>query len=302
MRAWSPILLLALVAPFAAAQDPAAPTRPRALIERSRIDFPAHAGPLTMIRSEVLDPVTSGLSIAYALAGHPNATISVFVYPAGRQDPKAATDGAMAEIEQALEYMAAQGEYTKLALGPVEPFAVTLPADEDAPEDLSVEAPAPADPTVAPVRPEAKDAGPEALMLQLLAESGLHARELAGARRQVAFTYEGVARQSLAYSFFRHLYLVKVRASDAADGDDSAAFAAAVDAAVRAVVPAIEVTNEGGCGDVVVDAEGDGAEDLMRGIVRVQAENCVGKLDDGGPGEGFRREVLVIPAEAWAGQ
>jgi hypothetical protein len=295
------LLALALAAPALAADAPA--KAPAAFIERSLVEVPKAVGDLTLTDAHTYpDRAEDGVGMNFAIAGHPEVRFDVFAYPAGRQPPAEALDAAMTEIEASILELGRQGTYRDIQFAAVAPFAVTLPPAPRRPADATDEPADDAEAAPDPKTDKAEDPAKAAALGELLDAVGVNARPLEGRRRALTFVLRDAARQSIAYVFYRRLFYVKVRATAARDALAPEAFAQVVDAAVGAVVPAIEVTNVGACGAATIHAGGKPdafAQELMAELTRLEREGCSTEVPDTPLPAGHERLTLVFPADAW---
>ena len=198
----------------------------------------------------------------------------------------------MGEVESAIrDYQA----YTKVEFGSAVEFSVR------APEYGTFDSGKTVTPSSA-----ATDAEPAQLVRALTPPTAT-----AGQKRSISFDVQdrGPSR-SLAYVFYRNLFLFKVRATVLAAEMSEADFNAMVDLAVQTLLPAIEVDNFGTCGNITValpektagkqaDA-GDGALQIATGMGRVRRESCAAsEAADPTLRANYARETIVYPAGTW---
>jgi hypothetical protein len=272
----------------------------RPLIERTVIAYPKAIGAYTL-DSANFDPknFSSGLALRYAAADAP-LRLDVYVYPLGRGDREEALAAGMSEIEGAIRELEQKGTYQDVHFGAITEYSV--PWSDAAPVPAAgVEA---ADSDAADKDDEAANA-----ILALIGETGPPAT-VSGRRRGLQLVNDGEPLQSLAYLFYRQLYLVKVRASAPLAAGSQPAFEAAVDRAVTTLVPALRIANDGGCGDSQINVPSDGTEKqqsdaLLRGLgetmARLEREGC-GDFDEATLPAGYATQEIRFPADAWKSQ
>ena len=272
----------------------------RPLIERTVIAYPKAIGAYTLDAANY-DPanVSSGLWLRYAVADAP-LRLDVYVYPLGRGDRDQALATGMTEIEEAIRGFERRGDYREVHFGAITGFSV--PWTDAAPVPAAAVEAADSDPAQ-------KDDEAANAILALVGETGPPAT-VSGRRRGLQLVHDGEPLQSLAYLFYRQLYLVKVRASAPLAAGSQPAFEAAVDRAVTTLVPALRIANDGGCGDSQINVPSDGtgkqqSDALLRGLgetmARLEREGC-GDFDKATLPAGYATQEIRFPADAWKSQ
>lgn len=290
--------LLSVALPAVSA-DPA----PAQFLDSSVISFPGVVGDYTL--GDVLyDPAAWqwGATSKWAVNGAPAALLlSVFVYPLGRMDEQAAVTRQLDDIEQQLQAAVAQGTYSDVVAGERAPFEVVRPASALARDDGEEERDIDVVPKPALAIEPADGTDP---FLAALAEVGASTTSR-GQRQSYTFKLRGTPVRSLGYVFYRHLFAFKVRVTAPEDSMDQATFEALADTAARNLVPRIQVVNYGQCGEITIapteGKTGDGAVALIRGVARVQAENCASSpaAAPHKPARGVRQVEIVYPEGTW---
>jgi hypothetical protein len=285
-------------------------------VDKTYVSLPKTVGDYSLLHS-AFDPeqLAAGVSSTYALEGAPEQfTISLFVYPQGRSDVKAAVEAQIAEVEQAIRE---QGQYTKVEAGPRTAFVIAAPAPTALPnqrngrEQRVLSGP--------PVKVSAEaidndydndnDKDNEPTLEQLLQDSKapLHS---AGRHQNFTYAYQGANVRSAGLVFHRNLYNLKLRISAPADVVNAARFGALVEATARALVPKVDIRNFGLCGQMLVQTQESGdktrdalalARQMLREQGRVARENCA---ESEGPtadpvDEGYERTEIVYPPGIW---
>jgi hypothetical protein len=125
-----------------------------------------------------------------------------------------------------------------------------------------------------------------------------------GLRMPITLTRDGEPAQSVAYLFYRHMYLHKGRVSTGMHVSPDA-FARLANHAMAQIVPRVLVRNTGGClhHDVVIDSDalaapGDEgpqglAAKLAASAVQAESEGCTDPLDTSVP-DGYRAIELDV--------
>ncbi|MBB4756649.1 hypothetical protein FHT12_000419 [Xanthomonas campestris] len=245
------------VAPGALSAAPdEAPASSRAYIETSYLAAPRSVGPFTLARSSY-NPAAkvSGAAFHYTMAEHPELNIDVFVYPAGQRDQAEAIEYGMVAFRKDLAAARAQGSYSRLDELDQSRFVLT---SDDAPKNI------PANAVDAKVIAAIADA--ERIVGEKL-------------RLSVDLASSGMPLLSNGYLFYKQLYYIKVRVSAAQQATAQTTFDALADQAARALVPAIQVSNIGGCADqtIYLDAKAapeQGAVEMARQLKTHMGFNC----------------------------
>ncbi len=292
-------LLLSL--PLAATAKKEKTAAPKQFIDRSVVVYPTSAPGLSFVdRSYSAENWPSGVGLHYRIDDAPEIRFDVFVYPTGRSPEAAAVEQSMAEVKAAIEDAAQKNTYTSVVFGESVDFPIATMKDaaESESEATSV---VPTPNATTPVTAKAGDSSSlDARVLALFAEHPFAGRKLA-----IGFDLDGKPRQSLAYTFYKQLFLFKIRITADTALMNPVQFNALADAAARALIPAITVHNEGQCGNIVIatDAKSKDADDaayqLMSGMVQVKKENCAASLGPNLVPAGSDSETIVYPDATW---
>ena len=280
-------VLLSLISLPAAADGKEKAAAARAYIETSYLLAPRQVGDFTLEGSS-FDPAqkSAGAGFRYALADHQETRIDIYVYPAGRRSPDEALDIGMKELRGGLEQAAAQGTYTQLreldetafALAPG-PTAGKTPANDF-----------------------------DAQVINAIAE----AEQVTGRKLQMQMNLQprDMPMHSNGYLFYKQLYYFKIRASAARERITQDDFNALTDRAARALIPALQVANVGGCADATIVLPADappeqGALALIRQTSVHKGYNCHRSAEEAGvTARRAASAVIEIPftAEEWKSQ
>lgn len=286
------LILLVLLLPGslpAAPQDAARQAQARPYVETSYLIAPRRVGDFVLHDASYDEGRKySGAGFRYAVEGHQETRIDVYVYPAGRMPRASALTSGMAGFRADLGRAVDAGTYADLVLGDEQEFALV----EDAP-------------VAGPDTPG--DGNGEALEAILaIAASG---NRPSGRKLPMTMTLQphGWPMQSAGYLFYRQLYYFKVRASAAVERITPADFDVLVDRAARTLVPAIEVANVGACAGSVIHVAADASpEEVARELVMQATEhqgyNCHETAEAAGVGrKSAEAEVVEIAyrAEEW---
>lgn len=279
-------LLIATPAPAPASATPAAPAR--AYVESSYVIAPRQVGDFTLVRSSFdAGNRLAGVTLLYQRKDHPEATINLYVYAAGRLDPATAVPEGMQAFEEGMKQAVRNGTYSsQRALAPASDFPLT---GADAPRATSAR-------------------GVDAALLDAIAK----ADEVPGQklRLEVHRANSDAALRSNAYLFYTQLHYVKVRISAWEPDIEADAFDALADQAARALVPAVRVANVGGCASATIYVDPKAPQDQMAAMLtgqlrRQQGFNCHASASAAGI-EDHRdtADVVEIPyyADDWASQ
>lgn len=286
----------------------AAPLTAKQFIDRTYISLPESVGDYSLARVGY-DPgqFAAGVSGAYALKGAPEPfTITLFVYPQGRSEEKAAVEAQIAEVEDAIRQ---QQDYTKIEAGPRTVFVVDAPKPSALPNEKNGRKQRIL--TLQPVKVAAEaatdDDGPS--LVELLKEASPPLQST-GLRQGFSFDHKGDSVRSAGFVFYRNLYNIKLRISAPSSAMDQAAFDKLADATARALVPKVDIRNFGQCGQMLVGTQDSGdkardarvfARNMLREQGRVERENCA---DSEGPtpdpvDAGYDRREIVYPEGIW---
>lgn len=310
------IVLALLLSPALSAKEPKDAPAVQ-FIDQTWVDVPKQAGPFALLGTRYdAENVAYGVATHWRPEGAPESlTLDVFVYPLGEADEAAAAARSMDEVDGGIAEYAKRGVYAKVQSGPRTPFTIVRPAaalddekkDKQAPFD-----PMPREDLVA--EPSDQAAGDP--MMQALAET-MRTTNNHGLRESFTLEVQGTPQRSAAFTFYRNLYLFKLRISVPAADMAQEDFDRVADDAARHIVPRIRVMNFGTCGNLTISVPPDGekrkqskaekdreasegAAQLIRGMGRLQRDNCAtspGKA--GGPESGHERTVIRYPADTW---
>jgi hypothetical protein len=132
-----------------------------------------------------------------------------------------------------------------------------------------------------------------------------------GRKRALALTVQGTPEQSLAYAFYRNLFLISVRATTPTATASPADFNAVIDQAVQDLVPTIDIRNFGVCGNINISVDANSgkadqqslanATQMVDEIARLDSEHCAGKAGtaDSKPPKGWAQKLIVYPTGTW---
>jgi hypothetical protein len=274
-----------------AADGPAAGARP--FIERSLVLAPEQAGEFALQKAnDYPGQPQSGVGLRYVHPDFPEVRLDLFVYPAGRLDRDTVVADAMTGLRASIEDAAKQGAYTDLVFGEETAFDLARVDREDG-----------------SLRPTASDARgdkakKESTLAQLLGAVP-ESVEGRGRRLPMSLRFQGEAQNSLAFLFYRGLYLYKGRVSASPQHVTDENFQRLANLAMLALVPAVQVRSTGACHDrqLVVDVADDAStrefgQQLMETVARATSENCAETLDETVP-EGYRALPLQFDAAMW---
>ncbi|WP_254898858.1 hypothetical protein [Stenotrophomonas sp. NA06056] len=248
-------------APALASPPPAAEAR--AYVESSYVSAPYQVEDFTLVRSSYNpDDRLAGAGFSYRSRLHPEVTISVFVYPAGRLEPQVAVDGGMQALQADLRQAVASGIYAQLQELGREPFPLS-------PEAVPAKGANDIDSAVVLANAKAEQVRGEKLRLSLLQVS----------RNQPL--------HSNGYLFYKQLHFFKLRISANQSDLPREAFDVLADRATRSLIPALEVANVGSCASTTLYVDPDaapeqGAIQLARQLTLHNGYNChasAGKAD-----------------------
>jgi hypothetical protein len=239
----------------------------RPLIETSYLIAPSQVGDFVLDGASYDDKNKyAGAGFRYALKGHQEIRVDIYVYPVGRAPQAQAIASGMIEFKSGIEQAQQAGLYRDLEI-----------LSED---DFPLEVPEPAKSAAAELTLDAK-------LLKAIASTKTVGKRL---RMHNTLVNGGFPMFSDGYLFHRQLYFFKVRASAARDRIDQVQFDALADHAARTLVPAIEVANVGGCSKKVIEVPKDAdsetfAQILVVRTAEIQGENCfedaaAAKLDE----------------------
>jgi len=276
----------------------------RPLIERSVIIAPKHVGHYNLVKLDY-DPKTkfAGATIRYQNPDHPGINFDLFVYPLGRGDEAQSVKLGMAGFRESLNSARDSGFFTSLQIGAETDFVVEEGASQ---KTNSTDA-------AKPKPDEAKDgkaavANDDKDMKELFAEGA----KIRGRKLVLTYGVNEMNLDSRGLLFYHQLYLTKVRISIPVGGIATADFDAIVDDAARALVPAIEVRNTGGClntaigismpkeGQSDADSIHDMTMQILSSAMRYANENCQEDLKISKITGNFEYAQIEYNAEDWA--
>ncbi|KOR40194.1 hypothetical protein ADT25_20275 [Xanthomonas oryzae] len=220
------------------------------------------------------------------MAEHPELHIDVFVYPAGQRAQAEAIEHGMSAFRKGLAAARTQHTYSRLDELDQSRFVLT---SDDAPKNIPANA---VDTRVIAAIADAERIVGETLQLSMDLSSS------------------GMPLLSNGYLVYKQLNYVKVRVSAAQQAIAQTRFDALADQAARALVPAIQVSNIGGCADLTVhlDAKAtpdQGAVAMARQIKTHPGVNCHGSTSQAGIEELVKTaeviEIAYDPSE-WKSQ
>ncbi len=252
-----PLCLLALAVNVPAAAARKKPTaEPRSYIETSYLVAPRQIEDFQLeAASYTSEQKYSGAGFRYALKGHQEIRLDIYVYPAGRMTQAEALDAGMKAFRDDLQLAVERGSYSQLQELEQTSFALTPPATaSQTPEnDFDAE------------------------VLKAIAQ----AVQVTGRKLQLAMTLQPNNWRlfSNGYLFHKQLYYVKLRASAAQERISREEFNALTDHAARTLIPAIAVANIGECANTTLYLpSGASAEESALALVRQSAlhkgHNC----------------------------
>lgn len=278
-------------------------------IDKSVVTYPTALGHYSLVKGSY-DPtnVVNGVSLDYNLADAPRELqFNIYVYPLGRVDTAKAVADAMVEMEGEIRTLEQRKMYSEVKFSNAVAFDVAEPSSSILKSDdkgIATSADEPATMTSS----AAEDPDARALI------DALHLSEpptrTIGRKRALTLTAGGIPRQSLAYVFYRNLFLISVRATETVDAQPTDLFNTLVDRVVQDLVPTMDIQNFGKCGTMYIsvdkksgdkdkDARG-GAIELVREMGRIQRENCASAP---GPNAttpaGHEQQTIAYPAEFW---
>lgn len=216
-------LFLLTALPVAAIAKTPPADEARGYIETSYVIAPQSVGDFKLERSsyDAADKV-AGAGFGYRSSDAPQATATVFVYPAGRMDQAAAVDVGMQALHGELKQAEAAGIYAQVQELGEEPFPL-LPA--------------------AAPRKGANEV--DRAVIQAIA----NAEQINGKRLRLSMHHVSSNQplHSSAYLFYKQLYYAKLRISAYQDSMSREAFDTLADRAARSLISAVKVANVGGC-------------------------------------------------------
>ena len=310
MRAW---LLTGALCAFTthsviatATEDAAAKPAEHQFLDKSIVSVPEQVDRYKLVDVQ-FDPAqwTSGVSTTWQVEDAPKLKLDVYVYPLGRVEEAEMVKRQLAEVEGAVQEASKQGLYETPVLGERQEFVVVRPEGSLMRDGKKKRPRFDPDPKHEPDEHIASNAS---ALEKALAESTPPPNNH-GLRLNLSYVRDGHTKRSLAYVFYRHLFGFKVRASVDTEDMTQEAFEAAADRATRWLVPQIAVESFGACGTVEIympdlkpgekeDADAKAAE-LIRGMARVQRENCATDPGTSKPEPGMKLVEIDYPAGIW---
>jgi hypothetical protein len=278
-------------------------------IDKSIVTYPTALGHYSLVK-ESYDPanVPNGVSLHYNLAdAPPELTFDIYVYPLGRVDTTKAVTDATVEMEGEIRTLEQQKIYADLKFDDAVEFDVVEPPSSILKSDDKKDA-ASGDAPEAAASAAEPDSDTRAIVDA--ARSSAPSTSTTGRKHALALTVRGMPSESLAYVFYRNLFLISVRATAPTSALPADKFNALVDHAVQDLVPTMDIQNFGDCGTMYIsvdekstDKDKDalaGAIQLVREMGRIQRENCANKPGpDTAPPAGHAQETIVYPAGFW---
>ena len=287
-------------APRATAEAPQsdAPTPPdRPFIERTLVIAPEQVGKFKLYgMTDFPGNPGAGISVRYQHADFPTVRIDLYVYPAGRQDRDQVLARGMDEVRATLEHAAGEGKYVDLEIGAQTAFDLRTVA-----EDGSTKT---ADSATASAgeRNEAPDAG------RAIADAMAAQAYQRGLRLSARLTIQDEPQNSLAFLFYRGLYLLKGRISAPPELLPGEAFDRFADHAMASLVPLLSTRSTGGCSrsEILLGDEDFTSETALAGKLAAASElkseeACTDALDETVPA-GSRAMPLVYTPAMWGGE
>ena len=282
----------------AANPSPQTPARP--FIERSLVIAPETVGGFRLTNmNDYPGRPDSGVGLRYAHPDFPDVRVDLFVYPMGRAPHDDALRGGMDQLRGELAAIVEQGRYAKLEYGQETAFDLDA-VSADGEQAAAPPAPAPT------VEPESDDPDEQAI-LALVAGTEAAMDTSRGLRLPLRFEHDGAPVDSLAFLFYRGLYLYKGRISTSPQAMPADSFDRFANHAMATLMPAVQVRSTGGCAGSTIFLDPDAGPEqmqkqLLRGVTesvaREKAENCAAELDTTVP-PGHRALELAYPPEMW---
>lgn len=240
------------------------PAAERAYVETSYLLAPRKVGEFT------LDGVHydgarkyAGADFRYIVEGHQEIRVDVYVYPAGRMDSSTAMTKGMEAFRADMKLAVDAKAYSDLSLNDEQDFLLT-------------------EPNQPAINEHAEDANTAALLQALAGANQTGGRKLL---MTMNLQPQDWPMYSGGYLFYKQLYFFKVRASAAQERVSTEEFETLADRAARALVPAIEVANVGGCANSTITVDSDASPEEMAKALVTQAVvhggyNCYATEDD----------------------
>jgi len=299
------LLVLAPIAPAATKSDSASSQ----FIDKSIVTYPTSLGHYSLVKASY-DPadVPNGVSLDYDVADAPHELqFNIYVYPLGRVDTAKAVTGAMVEMTGEIHTLEQQKIYADLKFDDAVEFDVAVPPSSILKTDEKEDAASPEEPAAKASPGTTK---PEDSALADALQSLVPPIKTTGRKRSLTMTVRGTPSQSLAYVFYRNLFLISVRATVPVSTLPPDKFNALVDRAVQDLVPTMDIQNFGDCGTMHISVDEKstdkdknakaGSIQLIHEMARITRENCANKPgpDTASP-TGHEQQAIVYPAGFW---
>ena len=269
----------------------------RAFMESSLVLVPESVGEFRLVSSNDYPGHPEwGAGMRYAHPDFPDVLVDLYVYPVGRADRGDALDSGMGQLRDELSAMTDQGRYTDMAYGDEVDFNLASVA-ADGRIDLAGSGPEQA-------------AAPRTDEQEILAAiAGVEASldPAVGRKLPLRFARDGEPLDSVAYLFYRGLFLYKGRISTSARAMPQDSFDRFANHAMARLVPAVAVRSTGGCHQTTISVNPDASPEqvqrqLMLGaaesLARSENEGCSEKLDPTVPW-GHRGIRMEFPPSMW---
>lgn len=228
-------------------------------IVETRISAPKRVGEF-QLESSYYDPDTkhAGASFRYALLDHPQIRFDLFVYPAGDMPQDTAMTSGMKHFVDSFDAGVKMNYYNDLKIVDTVVFEIE-PETEVETEVSSTDEEKPA----ISAEPEDEAAVKRAAIIKAVTPKPVSGKRI---DLQYNITMEGtgetVPMRSRGYLFYKQLYYFKGRISVAETRMDQTTFESLSNRAMRELVPAVQVTNIGGCANAEIAMN---KEDLAEG-------------------------------------
>ena len=224
-------VLTTLAANSATKENIAAKAEKRAYVETSYLIAPRQVGDYVLEDARYdKDQKYSGAGFRYALDGHQEIRIDVYVYPAGKMSQDLAMTQGMEAFRKDLARAVDAKTYTNLIVNGEQEFLLA-----DAPKPSNAES--------------SEDRNAAKILAAAAAATHPTGRKLA---LTMNLQPRDLPMHSSGHLFYKQLYYFKVRATAAQERITAEQFEAIVDRAARALVPVIEVANVGDCANAVI--------------------------------------------------
>lgn len=298
-------------APMASANDGAEKAPPpgaqakRAFVERSLVLLPEQAGAFRLTTAnDYPGQPDLGVGARYVHPDFPAVRLDLFVYPIGRVDRDDALARVLSEVREGVEAGVQQGKYAHLEMGGEAPLDLGRVGDDGA---LAPEADA-ADPAADGVDVRAEDGSDLDVALEAIS-AGVDAKSdwRRGRRLDMRLDFQGVPQNSIAFAFYRGLYLYKGRISASPVDVPSESLDRLGQHAMATLLPAVQVRSTGACHEREITFDPDMPEDerakdlfgkMARSLALAESESCAEVLDEGVP-DGQRGFLLTFDPDVW---